>query len=64
MNAPTLNGKPVKVFQVARNGSKTDVTNRFAGQKLTQHDIDHEKNRKHEVLTTDTPVNVYYEIVR
>jgi len=65
MNAPTFNGKPVKVFQVTRfDGKKTDITSRFSGQKITQQDIDYEKKCKIEVLTTDTPANVYYEIKR
>ena len=61
---PTHKGIPVKVFQMARfNGKKEDVSSRFAGQEITDADIEHEKKQAWEVMNTDTPVNVYYEVV-
>ena len=61
---PTYKGKPVKVLQVARfDGKKEDVSSRFAGQEITDADIEYEKKQAWEVMNTDTPVNVYYEIV-
>lgn len=61
---PTYKGKSVKVFQVSRfNGKKEDVSSRFAGQKITDADIEYEKKQAWEVMNTDTPVNVYYEVV-
>lgn len=61
---PTYKGRLVTVFQVLRHtGEKRDVSHRFAGQKITDADIEHEKKQEWKVMNTDTPINVYYEVV-